>query len=224
MGRPPSGNGASSMHLHWVLPPSPPLVEVAATLEVVEPPAVAALYFWALQVSFVDAGGGHHGAAHLGLQWHPAHRDSTAANWGGYAPGGGELAGEGPNTRDYPWVPRRPYRLAVRPSATGGWSGFVDGDEVRRLRAGGDHLAAVIVWSEVFARCAAPPVAVRWSALEARTIGGDVVAADRVRVTYQSYADGGCDNTTARPTAEGVLQVTSTAREVPDRAVVPVSA
>ena len=53
------------MHLRW--DPAPRgLFDVAVTLEVVEPPAVDELYFWALQVSFFE-GGRHTGAAHLGL-------------------------------------------------------------------------------------------------------------------------------------------------------------
>ena len=40
---PPSGNGASSFHLHWQMPVMrEPIVAVAATLEVVEPPVVCA--------------------------------------------------------------------------------------------------------------------------------------------------------------------------------------
>ena len=44
-GRPTSANGASSFHLWWEMPPSAPLVEVSAVLEVVVPPAVDSLYF-----------------------------------------------------------------------------------------------------------------------------------------------------------------------------------
>src|SRR5436190_306010 len=90
-GRATSSNRASSMHLWWEPGPRS-LREVAVTLEVVEPPVVDELYFWALQVSFVD-GDRHVGGAHLGLQWYSPHPGSTAVNWGGYRDAGGELDG-----------------------------------------------------------------------------------------------------------------------------------
>ena len=46
-GFPPSPNGASSFHLIWTPAPDEALVEVAAVLEVLVPPAVDRLYFWA---------------------------------------------------------------------------------------------------------------------------------------------------------------------------------
>lgn len=122
------------MHLWWELPGH--FVEVAATLEVVRPPVVPRLYFWALQVTF-DDGRRRRGAAHLGLQAHPAHPGGTAVNWGGYrAPGdgGGELAGSAStlpsatgnaNTRDYRWLPHRPYRLRIFSPAPQRWRGEV---------------------------------------------------------------------------------------------------
>ena len=68
-GFPPSGNGASSFHLGWRLPPGAGhLVSASVTLEVLTPPVVDDLYFWALQVTFPGAG-----AAHLGLQWNHRH-------------------------------------------------------------------------------------------------------------------------------------------------------
>jgi len=215
-GFPTSANGASSMHLWWH--PSPTVERAAVDLEVVVPPAVDHLYFWALQASFTDGSGRRYGGAHLGLQWHPAHPGRTAVNWGGYAPAGGELDGSvspfpsatgNPNTRDLPWEPGRPYRLAVRRDADG-WVGTVDGVEVRTLHAGGDRLAGLVVWSEVFARCDDPSVTVRWS-------GFDPVPAG-LRATYQSTADGGCANTTALP---GGLQVTNHDRQVVDGAIIP---
>src|SRR4051794_31305408 len=90
-GHPTSSNRASSMHLRWDPPPAS-VLNVAVTLEVVEPPVVDELYFWAFQVSFVD-GRRHVGAAHLGLQWYSLHPGSTAVNWGGYRDGGSELDG-----------------------------------------------------------------------------------------------------------------------------------
>src|SRR2546421_13033699 len=64
-GLPPSGNGASSFHLGWRLPPGADhVVSASVTLEVLTPPVVDHLYFWALQVAFPAAG-----PAPLGLQW-----------------------------------------------------------------------------------------------------------------------------------------------------------
>src|SRR6056297_1813035 len=63
-GRPPSSNGASSFHLGWVLDGADHVTDVSVTLEVVTPPTVPRLYFWALQT---DVGGaaGRAGGAHL---------------------------------------------------------------------------------------------------------------------------------------------------------------
>lgn len=240
-GEPRSPNGASSFHLSWLLPPGEPLVEVAAVLEVLAPPAVDRLYFWALQVSFLG-GGADRGAAHVGLQWNRAHPRGRAVNWGGYRPGGGLLAGTAsplpsapgdPNTRDYPWEPGRPYRLRVSaaPGAPGWWQGEVtdvasgEATVVRRLDAGGDALARPVVWSEVFARCDHPSVSVRWSGLEAVTAAGRRVAARGVAVNYQRRAEGGCDNTTVVADGDGVVQVTNAERAVAAGAVIrlPVS-
>jgi hypothetical protein len=43
-----------------------------------------------------------------------------------------------------------------------------------------------------------------------------------VVVNYQRHADGGCANTDVRPTADGLLQITSTDRTTPQGAVLPV--
>jgi hypothetical protein len=217
-GYPTSPNRASSMHLRW--DPCPPsLLEVAVTLEIVEPPAVDELYFWALQTSFLDRGR-HIGAAHLGLQWHPSHPDGTAVNWGGYRDGAGELDGEhstlpsapgNPNTRDFAWRPRTPYRLRISGDGDGWWTGTVsdlttqDATVVRRLRGGGDALANPMVWSEIFARCDDPGVVVRWSDFSPRP--------ERLRPTYQTHEDGGCGNTTSRREGDAYLQITNSDRE-----------
>ena len=231
-GEPRSPNGASSMHLWWELPGR--LVEVAATLEVVMPPAVPRLYFWALQVSF-DDGRRHRGGAHLGLQAHPAHPGGTAVNWGGYraaGDGGGELAGstspltsatDNPNTRDFPWVAHRPYRLRIfAPDhrVPQRWRGDVTdlvtatATVVRDLEVPAPFLVQPVIWSEVFARCDHPPAAVRWSDLRARTADHRDVRPSAVRVSYQSRAEGGCDNTTAAPDGDGVVQITNAARRI----------
>lgn len=223
-GRPTSSNRASSFHLRWGgLPAGVRAVAAEAVLEVVEPPSVPELYFWALQVTFAQ-GGRRFGGAHLGLQWHPRHPGSTAVNWGGYAAAGGELDGstsalpsalDNPNTRDLTWEPHRPYRLAVtRDEAVGGWTGWVDDLPVRHLFAGGHELTGLMVWSEVFARCDDPPVAVRWSDLSVRDELGVEHRPDRLTVSYQDVVDGGCSNTDVRvaPDGRSVEQRTSTDR------------
>jgi len=170
-GYPTSSNRASSMHLFWEVPAlDAPVVEVRATLEVFEPPRVAELWFWALQASFGAAGG-----AHLGLQWHPSYPGSTAANYGGYANGGGELGGGplghpsalgNPNTCNYAWEPGRPYVLSIRRARAGAWMGTIDDDPLRELACDDCDagLWSPMVWTECFARCDAPPATARWSA------------------------------------------------------------
>jgi hypothetical protein len=205
------------MHLRW--DPSPDsLLDVAVTLEVVEPPAVAELYFWALQTSFLD-GGRHVGAAHLGLQWHPRYPGGTAVNWGGYRDGAGELEGDpptlpsalqNPNTRDFAWRPRTPYRLRISGEGDGWWTGSVSdlttGNTtiVRRLHGDGDALANPMVWSEVFARCDDPSVVVRWSDLSPAPV--------RMQPSYQTHRDGGCANTVSRREGDAYLQITNADR------------
>lgn len=218
------------MHLWWELPGR--FLEVAATLEVVVPPTVPRLYFWALQVGF-DDGRRSRGAAHLGLQAHPGHPGGTAVNWGGYrAPsdGGGELAGSrsalpsatgNANTRDFPWVAGRPYRLRI--SAGGGpgprqWEGEITdvgtgrATVVRALDVPAGSLVGPVVWSEVFARCDHPSTTVRWSDLWARAVDGRELSPSAVRISYQSRAEGGCDNTDAALHGDGVVQLTGAQR------------
>jgi hypothetical protein len=226
------------MHLRWELPPGTgPVVTASVVLVVEAEPPVPDLYFWALQASFVDAAGRRHGGGHLGLQWHRPHPGSRAANWGGYGPGGRVLDGSAsplpsatgnPNTRDLWWEPSEPHTLSIEraeggPVAGGGWAGSIDGVRVRTLAAGGDRLDALMVWSEVFARCDAPPLAVRWSGFRATTADGQVVAPVTMHVNYQRRADGGCDNTTALPDGDAVRQVTATDRLVPQGARLPLA-
>lgn len=225
-GNPPSGNGASSLHLAWDLPGRFERAEV--TLEVIEPPVVNRLYFWALQASFTDRGR-HCGAAHLGLQWHPDYPGSTAVNWGGYRAGGGELDGTrsllpstlgNVNTRDYRWAAGRAYRLTIEPAPAqpGSWRGSVTDIEsgattaVRDLHTGGSELEGIVMWSEVFARCDHPSAAVRWSQPVAYRDGGQAHRPATVSVNYQSHRDGGCSNTSSNLDAYGVVQRTNTAR------------
>ena len=148
-GYPTSSNRASSMHLRW--DPAPhPLLEVAVTLEIVVPPVVDELYFWALQVSFFD-GGRHIGAAHLGLQWYSQHPGGTAVNWGGYRDGAGELEGEpsmlpsapgNPNTRDF----RVAAPHAVPPARQRRGRRVVDGIRDGSHDAGDDRRASAQWW------------------------------------------------------------------------------
>jgi len=232
-GTPPSGNGASSFHLHWQMPPSTPLVGVQATFEIVDPPQVDHLYFWALQASFGD-GRRSHGGAHLGLQWNDRYPGHTAANWGGYHHSGRILDGslsplpstpDDPNTRDYPWQARNPYRFRIT-RVTDGWRGeiadFVTGRSVaiRDLYAPGTQLISPIVWSEVFAACDDPQVLVRWSGFGALTVDGDVVRPGAVRVNYQAYEAGGCSNTNVLFDGDGIIQATNAERAVPQGSVV----
>jgi hypothetical protein len=216
-GRPPSGNGASSFHLTWITPPGDWVV-AEATVEVQQPPGVAALYFWAMQVSFAERGK-HGGAGHIGLQWHRDHPGRTAVNWGGYAASGGELTGStsslssatgNVNTRDYRWRPNQPYRLRVSrsrdeaPAGLVAWRGEVIDlqagvvTHVRDLWAAGSTLTAPVVWSEVFADCDDPTVVVEWSDLRLTDAAGRTVTVDAVTVNYQSLADGGCAITSSQ--------------------------
>ena len=234
-GYPTSPNRASSLHLRWELPVDADAVVAASVMLVVETaPLVPDLYFWALQASFTDGADRHHGGGHIGLQWHQPHPGSRAVNWGGYAPDGRILDGSAsplpsatgnPNTRDLWWDPGRSYTLTIeRAAAVGGWTATVGGVRVRTLAAGGDRLGALMVWSEVFARCDAPPVAVRWSGFQVTTMQGRVVAPVAVHVNYQRRADGGCDNSTALADGDAIRQITGTARSVPQGARLPVSA
>jgi hypothetical protein len=236
-GRPRSGNGASSFHLFWDAPPGE-WVGAEAVLEVLAPPTVPSLYFWALQVSFTHRGR-HGGAAHLGLQWHPEYPDSTAANWGGYDAHGEELEGSASllpsatgnvNTRDFAWTSHNPYRLRIARADTPGrdglttWRGTIDDLRrrqsvvVRDLFVNGSLLEAPMVWSEVFADCDAPDVAVRWSGFRLWSIDGESVDVRSVRVNYQAVVDGGCTTTDSRSEGTAIVQRSGTARRTPQGA------
>ncbi len=205
-GPPTSSNGASSFHLWWQVPGGP-FQEVSAVLEIARPPSVSRLYFWALQVSFLDRGRDL-GAGHTGLQWHPG-APAGAVNWGGYHAGGGVLDGtgsdlapvDGPHTRHFPWSAGRPYRFRVWSPVPGAWRSEITDlsagqpTVIRDLLVPATSLANPVVWAEVFARCDDPPTEARWSHLEARPGPDQVIPATSVRLTYQSHADGGCANT-----------------------------
>jgi hypothetical protein len=218
-GRPSSANGASSLHLLWQVPTGEQLVEASVSLMVPALPDVPRLYFWALQASFAQGAG-----AHLGLQWgaDPPGR-LRHVNWGGYGPSGAELSGStsdlpssfaNPNTRDYDWQPGRPYRLRIARTPEG-WAGWVDDTLVRCLDAPGETLHAPMVWSEVFADCDHPPVAVRWSGLEVVTRSGRRVPVDAATASYQSRQQGGCDNTSSDADGDAFVQTTNSVRRTP---------
>ena len=227
-GPPPSGNGASSFHLFWDVPPHP-LRAVEATIEVMEAPTVDKLYFWALQINVADHGIST-GGAHFGLQHHPAYPGAGAVNWGGYRDGGGELDGttsalpsalDNVNTRNYRWEPRRRYRyrIAAAPETDGAWRGTITDLEsgaetvVRDLFIPGDELVRPMVWTEAFADCDHPSVAVRWSDLSAETVGGERYQVSTVRLNYQTHHDGGCANTDSSVDGVGFVQRTSVRRQ-----------
>lgn len=205
------------------------------TLEVLEPPRVDRLHFWALQADVGDEQGRSAGGAHLGLQWHPQYPGCTAVNWGGYDAGGRELEGTAsalpsalgnPNTCDLDWRSGAPYRLRIRRVGSV-WRGSVTGPDgttvdVRDLYLRGDRITGVVMWSEVFARCDHPSTAVRWSDPEGMTLDGAVVRAGRVSVNYQAHSDGGCANTDSSTDYTGIVQRTSVGRETPQGAVLAV--
>lgn len=103
-------------------------------LEILAPPRVSSLYFWALQVDFEEDGLAW-GGGHTGLQWNRRFPGGAAVNWGGYASperGGAVLPGSepalyafpgDPNTMAYPWQPGRAYRFRVHrpPDLPGAW-------------------------------------------------------------------------------------------------------
>ena len=251
-GPPRSSNGASSFHLIWEMPQTAgaaKLVEVSAVLEIIEPPRVPSLYFWALQVDF-EENGVFWGGGHTGLQWNRRFPGGTALNWGGYAAqsrGGAVLPGSqpdlfafpgDPNTMSFDWEPRRPYRLRVfrSPELSGGWraditdlsSGtttvvrdlmYPDGPRAGAGRAAAGYLRRPLVWSEVFADCDAPQVVARWSDLSAVGEDGLTVRPSAVRVNYQAHEAGGCGNTSVRRDGAALLQITNTPREIPQGAV-----
>ena len=233
-GRPPSGNGASSFHLLWDL--AGEFAAVSVDFEVLRAPQVDKLYFWALQANFTDRSGRDGGGAHFGLQFHPDYPGSTAVNWGGYGPGGGELDGSSsplagslgnPHTRDYAWQPRRRYRFRIDlapPEHQPGdgrtaWRGSVTDTAtdattaVRVLYTRGDRLRDPIAWSEVFAHCDHPEVAVRWSGFEATDFHGVGHRPEAIRLNYQAHDQGGCANTDSEPGPDGsIVQRTNVAR------------
>ena len=178
------------------------------------------------------------GAAHLGLQHNRRHPGARAANFGGYSPQseGGLLDGiesplpstpNDPNTRDFDWEPNRRYRLSIErvsdaaPAGFHAWRGAIEDLETRRftvvrvLFSRGEYLRGPVVWTEAFARCEHPPVAVRWSDLEAVGERKGVIPVSAASVNYQRRDAGGCDNTNTTIDGGGWVQRTATPRTVP---------
>jgi hypothetical protein len=216
------------------------------TLEVLRPPVVPDLYFWAFQADFAGRDGTHRGGAHLGLQWHAGHPGSTAVNWGGYDASGRELDGSASslpsrtgnvNTRDLAWVPGAAYRLAISPAPgrPEWWSGSLTRlaedrttpaeptVEVRQLHVpGGTELSGFVVWSEVFAPCDAPSVAVRWSGPSAVEVDDRSARPATCTTSYQRHEDGGCANTDSSADGVGLVQETSVRRSIAPGVALPV--
>jgi hypothetical protein len=229
--RPSSGNGSSAWHLWWhgVDGGAVPVVAASVTLEVLQLPAVDRLYFWALQASFTD-GVRTYGTAHTGLQWNPRHPGNRAVNWGGYGdvgdvqsvlPGSASplpSAPDDPNTRDYPWQEAWPYRLRICRGERG-WraeiTDLVGGAivAIRELHAGGDRLAGLVMWSEVFCSCHDPTTVVRWSDMAAERADGSLVHPPSVGLTFPRE---GCPNTDSVADGGGLLQVSHTPRRARD--------
>lgn len=223
---PPEGV-ASSFHLFWQGVPDH-VVRCAATVEVLRPPAVSELYFWALQVSFRSES--HQtGGAHIGLQHHPSYPGAGAVNWGGYDDVvGGIIEGTtsklpsalgNANTRTYAWFPERPYRYEVFRVESGWWRGTITDmatgvtTTIRDLNGhDADRLGGIMVWSEVFAPCQAPLVAVRWRDFSYETSDGVAGGPGELSVNYQSVQNHGCTNTNVYLDEVGVVQATSVDR------------
>ena len=244
----------TDVHLYWNLAPDEsPVVEASAVLEVLTLPKVAATYFWALQASFTDSEGTELGAAHLGLQWYPPHPDSRAVNWGGYPPAHADwkrvLKGSrsqlrstthDPNTRDYPWMDRRPYELRIgpapvrrprplRPPHPRGWRGTItdlttgEATVVRDLFAPGDRLHGLVVWTEWFCACTDPMVDVQWSSLRTRTADGRQHIPTSVMVNHPAENCQNVAHEVAATVPELVIrQVMNTERHVAHGTVLPV--
>jgi len=241
VGFPNSSNRASSFHLNWQLPypatvaggSQTGLTAIEVTLEVLEPPSVDRLYFWALQANFADGQSRQAGGAHLGLQWHPGHPGSTAVNWGGYDHQGNILSGSesalpskmaNPHTRDFLWQPMVPYRLRIERISSGSqssWRGSVTRVStgvttmIRELYPAGEFISGVTMWSEVFARCDDPSVAIRWTDAQAEFSDSSSIQPAGFLVNYQSHKDGGCANSDSFFDGVGLVQRTAVSRNTP---------
>jgi hypothetical protein len=211
------------MHAWWALPQGVRVVAAEADLRIASAPSSGHLMFWAMQAGF--AGVREYGAGHLGLQWWNRYPNNTAANWGGYDERGVVLKGtklaipdplNDGNTGAFTWLPGTTYRLRID-KGDKGWRGSIHSPEagttvLRLLHADGDRLSHVVVWSELFCRCDASSVSAVWSNMVAIDSDGATHAIDRVNISYQSYADGGCTNTNQSCDEFGLAQASNTER------------
>ena len=224
-------------HLWWKGPAvDEPIVSCSVVLEVLQEPTVDALYFWALQASFLDDVGIRHGAAHTGLQWNARHPGTRAVNWGGYARAadvGSVLDGtDSPlpgipgdrNTRTFHWRAGVPYRFTIHPGPRG-WAATVtdlvtgSGVTIRELFAGGDRLGDFVMWSELFCRGRDPTTAVRWSQPEVLTRSGRRAAPHSLQVTFPGGAE--WERLDVAVDDVGVVQRTDAPRSIEHLALVP---
>ena len=234
----PSAVGGG-FHLWWKgLGVDEPIVACSVVLEVLRPPSVPALYFWALQASFLDEIGVSYGTAHTGLQWNARHPGGRAVNWGGYALAadvGSVLDGTASllpgipgdrNTRTFAWREQVPYRFTIHRGALG-WAAtvtdLVTGSEVtiRELLAGGDRLGGFVMWTELFCRGSDPTTAVRWSQPEVLTRSGRRLAPAGLQVTFP----GGDEWRRLDVVVDevGVQQITDVTRTIQHQATVPLA-
>ena len=164
----------------WELPPAGgPIVAASARLIVEAAPPVDELYFWALQASFTDGSGRRArrrppGPAVARRRTRAPAPPTGAATRPAAAilPGSESALPSAHRQRQHP----RPGGSRACPTALDDRAGAPAAGLGRarstapscaRLAAGGDRLDGLMVWSEVFARCDDPPVAVRWSGFAA---------------------------------------------------------
>jgi hypothetical protein len=69
-----------------------------------------------------------------------------------------------------------------------------------------------MVWTECFARCDAPPAAVRWSRFEIVTATGERAAVTEASLSYQAVSDGGCSTGRSERDDDGWRQTTGVSR------------
>lgn len=131
-----------------------------------------------------------------------------------------------PHTRDYPWRPGNSYQLVISRDTelgAGWWSGKVidqgTSTRVRSLFSPGERLSGLMVWTEAFCRCEAPPVAAIWSQPNMRLADGETLRPEAVRLTYQSEDNGGCSNSDCYQLPHGLAQITGVTRTSQEGAV-----
>lgn len=244
-GPPQSSNGASSMRGWWQFDDVRQWCEICVTIEVTQEPP-AGLEFWALQVFFDDNTGGV-SAGHTGLQHHPSYPGDGAVNWGGYLQSNGSLLNGGPltnpsaagnaNTMNYPWTAGTKYRYRIYespvPAPLGqlkAWRSEITDlstnttTVIRDLYAGGEWMAAPLIFTESFNDCDAPASCVEWSDFQATECDtGEVFQPTAVQLSYQSCAEGGCSNTNMTAAGNTVEACTNTPRTNSDGAVLPLT-